>query len=213
LSVLSAYPTTLRGIAAALTIGKFGAARLGPQNPHDRNHRVPIPSRRWHAIQFVDLAEIADRFHVAAVHSEHKLPFARSHPHQPLSFGGKRDWERRPDTPGFRQDAHEPGNIRRWWLASKRVLLLQPHKVAAFTENNSRFKWQLAKQGSTELRSGSRFTNNEGPRSTHVHDIIAAQLSRKDAWAKRPVSANIDTPKEDNKGHSADYEENRQSAL
>ncbi len=53
----------------------------------------------------------------------------------------------------------------------------------------------------------NRFTNNKGARSTHVQDIIAAQFSCKDAWAKRSVSANIDTPEKDNKGHTLDYEE------
>jgi hypothetical protein len=32
-------------------------------------------------------------------------------------------------------------------------------------------------------------------------DIKAAQFACKDAWAKRSVSTNIDTPQEDNKGH------------
>jgi hypothetical protein len=70
-----------------------------------------------------------------------------------------------------------------------------------------RFERQLAKQCRTELCSGYRFTNNKSARSTHVHDIIAAQFSREDAWAKRSVSANIDTPEEDNKRHTPDYEE------
>jgi len=39
-------------------------------------------------------------------------------------------------------------------------------------------------------------------RSTDVQDVIAAQFSCQDAWAKRSVSANIDTPEEDNKGHT-----------
>jgi hypothetical protein len=43
--------------------------------------------------------------------------------------------------------------------------------------------------------------NNKGARSAHVLDIKAAQFACKDAWAKRSVSTNIDTPQEDNKGH------------
>jgi len=70
-----------------------------------------------------------------------------------------------------------------------------------------RFERQLAKQCSTEFCTGSRFTNNKGARGAHVQDIIATQLLREDAWAKRSVSANIDTPEEDNKGHTPNYEE------
>jgi hypothetical protein len=32
------------------------------QNSQDRNCRIPVPCRRWHAVQLVDLAKIADCF-------------------------------------------------------------------------------------------------------------------------------------------------------
>ena len=81
-----------------------------------------------------------------------------------------------------------------------------------------RFERQLAKQCSAEFCSGSScanngFTNDKGTRSTYVQDIIAAQLSREDAWAKRSVSANIDTPEEDDKSHTPDYAEKNEGAL
>jgi hypothetical protein len=41
---------------------------------------------------------------------------------------------------------------------------------------------------------GIQVTINKGARSTHVLDIIAAQFACKDAWAKRSVSTNIETP-------------------
>src|SRR2546426_8770364 len=37
---------------------------------------------------------------------------------------------------------------------------------------------------------------------SHIHDIIVAQFSCEDAWAKRPVPANIDTPEENNESHT-----------
>jgi hypothetical protein len=45
------------------------------QNPHDRNYCAPIPCRRRHTEQFVDLAKIADRFHVTTVHSKDESVF------------------------------------------------------------------------------------------------------------------------------------------
>src|ERR1700686_3607357 len=54
------------------------------QDPNDRNYCVPIPCRRWHTVQLVDLAKIADCLHVTTVHSKHELALRRYHPHQPL---------------------------------------------------------------------------------------------------------------------------------
>ena len=63
-----------------------------------------------------------------------------------------------------------------------------------------------AKQCGTEFCSGSRFTNDKGARSTHVQDIIVAQFSCDDTWAKRSVSANIDASEENDESHTGHYE-------
>jgi hypothetical protein len=54
------------------------------QDPHDRDYRVPISCRRWHTVEFVDLAEIADRLHVTTVHSKHELALHCHNPHEPI---------------------------------------------------------------------------------------------------------------------------------
>ncbi len=54
---------------------------LAFQYAHDFRYGVPIPRRGWHAIELIDLAQIADRLHVAAVHPEDELPLRRHHPH------------------------------------------------------------------------------------------------------------------------------------
>src|SRR2546425_5182924 len=109
---------------------------------------------------------------------------------------------RSPDAAGFRQDAHEANNIRARRLSAKRILRLQTDKIAAVAENDFRFEWQLPQQCSTELCSSYRFANDKRARSTHIHDIIVAQFSCEDAWAKRPVPTNIDTPEENNESHT-----------
>jgi hypothetical protein len=43
-----------------------------------------FPCRRWHTVQLVDLAKIADGLHVTTVHSKHELTLRRYHPHQPF---------------------------------------------------------------------------------------------------------------------------------
>ena len=60
------------------------ALLAGLQDAHDRDDRVPVPCRRRHTIEFVDLAEIANRLHVSPVHPEHELSIRRDHLHQPL---------------------------------------------------------------------------------------------------------------------------------
>jgi hypothetical protein len=85
---------------------------LAFQNPHDRNDRVPISCRRRHTEQFVDLAKIADRFHVTTVHSEDESVLRRDNSQEPLPLRRKCDWNRRLDAAGFRQDAHESNKVR-----------------------------------------------------------------------------------------------------
>jgi hypothetical protein len=51
------------------TIRILAPTRETLQNSRDRNYCVPVPSRSWHAVQFVDLAKIADCLHVTTVHS------------------------------------------------------------------------------------------------------------------------------------------------
>jgi hypothetical protein len=79
-----------------------------------------------------------------------------------------------PDATGFRQDAHEPNNIRGARLSSKRILHLQAHKIAAVAQYNIRFEWQLEEQCRTELCSRPRFTNDKGARGAHIYDIMVA---------------------------------------
>src|SRR2546428_1371279 len=174
---------------------------LAFQNPHDRDYGVPIPCRRRYAAQFVDLAKIADRFHVTTVNSEDEAVFRRDKSQQPRPTWRKCDWNGSPDPAGFRQDAHESNNIRARRLSAKRILRLQTDKIAAVAEHDFRFEWQLPEQCRTELRSRSGFANDKRARSTHIHNIIVAQFSCEDAWAKRPVPTNIDTAEENNESH------------
>src|SRR2546425_2185178 len=81
------------------------------------------------------------------------------------------------------------------------MLRLQADEIAAVAEHDFRFEWQLPEQFSTEICSRSWFANDKRACSTHIHDIIVTQVSCDDAWTKRPVPANIDTPEENNESH------------
>jgi hypothetical protein len=52
------------------------------QDSQDGSDRVPVPCRGGRAVEFVDLAEVADGLHVAPVHAKHELAFGRHQPHQ-----------------------------------------------------------------------------------------------------------------------------------
>src|SRR5947208_6307931 len=175
---------------------------LAFQNPHDRNDCVPIACRRRHANQFVDLAQIADRLHVTAVHSEDESVSRPDNSQQPLPTRRKCDGNGSRDAAGLRQDAHESNDIRARRPRSKRMLRLQTDDIAAVTQHDFRFERQLSEQCGTEPGSTAGFANDKRAGSTHIHDTIIAQLSCEDAGAKRPVPAHIDTPEENDESHS-----------
>ena len=128
------------------------------------------------------------------VHSKHELTFRCHHPHKPVAVRRKRDWgevkserrrvltgcsrtgQRPAETAQFQTDCRSPGGEGRG------------HRIA---QHNFCFEWQLLMQCSTELCSGYRFTNNKRPRSTHIHDIVVALFSCKNAWAKCSVPSDI----------------------
>jgi hypothetical protein len=96
---------------------------------------------------------------VTTVHAEDEATLGREDPHEPLVARRKRDRNGDDRTGGFRQDAHEPDDIRARGLGLERVLLLQAEEVAALAERDFRFERQLPEQLGTELRPGLRTTN------------------------------------------------------
>src|SRR5439155_25913663 len=184
---------------------------LAFQDSHDRNDCVPAPCRRRRTEQFVDLAETADCFHVTTVHSEHESILRCHNSHEPLAAGRNSDWNGSRDAAGFRKDAHESNDIRAFGLGSKRVFDLHADEIACVAEHHFRFEWQLPEQFSTELCSRSRFTNDKRACATHIDDIKAPQLFCEEGWAKRPVSANIDTAEKNNERHGVNTTALRES--
>jgi hypothetical protein len=83
------------------------------------------------------------------------------------------------------------------------MLRLQADKVAPLAEHNFYLEWQLPEQFSTELCSRPGFSNDQSSCGTYIDDIIVAEASCEDAWAKRPMSANIDTSKKNDESHTS----------
>src|SRR6266436_2708620 len=116
----------------------------------------------------------------------------------------------RAEASGSRQDAHESNDVGAYRLGSERILHLQADKIASVAEHNFRLEWQLAQQRSSEFCSRARLTNDKRTRSSDIHDAIVAQSPCEDAWAKRPVPANVDATHENDKSHN--QEENLNSS-
>lgn len=53
----------------------LGVLAVAFQNPHDGHYGVPIPRGRRHTKQSIDLAKIANRFHVPPILSEDEAIF------------------------------------------------------------------------------------------------------------------------------------------
>jgi len=176
--------------------------RLAFQNPHDRKDGVPVACGRRHTKQLVDLAKIANRLHVATVDSEDESVLCRDNSHEPLPARRKCKWDVSLAAPSSRQDAHESHHIGAYRLGSKRIVPLQADKIATVAEHNFRLEWQPSEQFSTELRSRSRIPNHERACGAYIHNVIRAQSSCENAWAKRPMSANVDTSEENDESHA-----------
>ncbi len=175
---------------------------VSSQNPHDRHDRVPIPRRRRHTEQFVDLPEVADRFHVTTVHTEDKSISHCEDSQKPLPVAWKCDRYGRPNAAILGQDAHESNNVRSYRLGPERILRLQADEITAIAEHKFRFERQLPEHFRAQLRSRSRLSNDQCACGADVDDIVSAQFPREDTWAKRPVSADIDPSQENNESHT-----------
>src|SRR5579885_2392331 len=123
----------------------------GFQNPQHGEYRVPTAGRRRRTKKFVDLPQITDRLHVAAVDSKHQSILQPENSYGPLPVLGNGGRKAHVAATSPRKDAHKPDHIGRGRLSSKRVLHLQSDKITAFAERNFRIKPQLPAQFSNEV--------------------------------------------------------------
>ncbi len=191
-----------RAPSARVCISAAAFLSLIFQKPHDGKDGVPVACSCRHTEQLVDLAKIADRFHVATVDSEDESVFRRDNSHEPLFLGRKCDWQDSPEASGSRQDTHESNCIGARRFFSKRILRLQADEIATIAEHNLHLEWQPPKQFSTELCSRARAANDECSCGTDINDIVLAEFSCKDTGAKCPMSADVNTSKENDESHT-----------
>jgi hypothetical protein len=126
-----------------------------------------------------------------------KQPLRPDESHQPLPVGRLGDGQGGWNPTGSRKDAYESNHARPCPINCKWALRFQPDKVAGVAESNFGFEGQLPAQCRPKLYSRYRFAHDKGTGSTHIHDVILAQLSGEDAGAKPPVSTDVH-PAEEN---------------
>src|ERR1700690_2555603 len=179
------------------------AALLGFQNPQHREYCVPTARCRRRPKEPVDLAEIANCFHAAAVHPIHETVLRANDSHKPLPTFGKSNRKRNSAASSLRQDAYKLNNICARWLSSKRIVHFQSNQITALAESDGCFKRQLPAQLGKELCAQPRFANDKRACGAHVHGIVDAQFFGEHARTKSPVSSYVDTPEENDQSHAA----------
>lgn len=171
------------------------------QDAHDRDDGIPVPRRRQHTEQPVELAKVADRLHVTPIHAEDEPISRTNHVHKPLT--SRREHDRSANAARFGEDAHEANEVGARQVTAKGIFQRQPNEIPPLAHHDFRLERKPPHQLSAESCSRSRFANDERACRTYVHDIVGGELFGEEAGAKCPVAPNIDTPEEDNERHSA----------
>src|SRR5205085_6314960 len=89
------------------------------QNLHHFLERVPAARGRRNAEDLFDLPEVADRFHLPAIDSEHELILDRDNFEKPVFVRGQSKRKRRKLGRLFVQYAGKPRDVRAGWLPCK----------------------------------------------------------------------------------------------
>lgn len=95
------------------------------QDPADGEDGVPIPRGDGYAEQFVDLAQVGDGFHVAAVFGEEEAVLRGDHAHEPWTAGRQRTGNGRETGAGLGEDAYEADDIRAGWCGCEPMVRFQ----------------------------------------------------------------------------------------
>jgi hypothetical protein len=174
---------------------------LGLENADDRFDRAPTARRHRRTDEFVDLAEVADRFHVAAILAEEEGMVHREDPYEPLSVSRQLKRRRSPAPARLGQHADESNDVTPRRSGSERSIGMSAQQLARVAGHDVRFERQRAAQGCVKFRSYSRITDDECPRGPDVHDAVALELFRQNARAKRAMPADVHPSKKDDQRH------------
>ena len=164
------------------------SAHRALQDPQDCVDRVPIPGRRRHTVEFVDLAKIADRLHVTTVHPKHELSIATRSP-EPAT---PRLTETRLEaTPGRHRLSTGCSRIEQHPRVTDRAangFFVSRRKRSRPSQSTTSVEWQLSEQRSTEL------ARDPGLRTTNVPAAPTLTTSKSLISLARMLGRNVRCP-------------------
>jgi hypothetical protein len=151
------------------------------------------------------LAQVANRLHVATIHSKDKSLLPGNDSDKPLALGRNGNGKSSREAGDFRQDAHESNDIWLWRRLSKGIFGLEPKQIAPVAKNHFRLEGKLLNQDGAKLSPGPGLTNDKRARRPDVHDVIVGERFGENARAECSMSSHIDAPEENDESHSEHF--------
>src|SRR5437899_12268692 len=90
---------------------------------------IPITVCRGNAEQLLELAQVTDCLHFAAVNAENETALNRDDLSEPVGVGGQTDWQRRRFAKRFVHHVHEPCEVWPGWFVREWIFCREFQKV------------------------------------------------------------------------------------
>jgi hypothetical protein len=168
---------------------------------HDFLERIPIARGDWHTQELLDLAEVADRFHLATIQTQNESVLDGDDLQQPVIVRGQIKRKRKRKTQRFGGDADEVGYARAGRLLGEWILRCELDDVACRTNHDLAFEWQLPSERSPEGRLAHVFAHNKRSDRANVNGIEPGQLLRDRRRLTSVCPTDIHRPKKYNRRH------------
>jgi hypothetical protein len=182
-------------------ISKLAAIAWGFEDAEDGQDSIPVAGGDGDAEEFIDLAQVGDGFHVAAVFTEEERVFGGDDAHEPWTGGGQRAWDGREVGARLGEDAYEADDVWAGLGGGKRIVVFHAEQTAGLAEGYGGLEGELAEESGAEFFRWTGLANDEGARGAHVDDSVGAQFFGEKARAKGSVAANVDASKESDQSH------------
>jgi hypothetical protein len=177
------------------------------KNFRDFLDRVPVACRRGRTQEFLDFAEVADRFHLPTIQTQDESVLDRNDLQQPVIVWRQTQRERWRRAEWFMQHIYEPGYVRARGLSNECVLCGELHDVARGTNHDLAFEWQLASNCSAQTRFAHIFAHNKRADCANVYDTELRQLLCDQGGLASVGAADVHRAKKNDGGHQGSKSE------
>src|SRR5204863_7285967 len=97
---------------------------------------IPITVCRGNAEQLLELAQVTDRFHFAAVNAKDETALNRDDLSEPVGGGGQAKWKRRRLAERFVHHVHESREVRAGWFVREWIFCRELQEVVRRTNHD-----------------------------------------------------------------------------